>query len=324
VLNGARLGYMYYAWNFQANNTTFDGIETLTSGVGYGYYTYYMPDFFDVTNSTITHFKGYTPLNNAIQISDMCIVLNGVEGTDINDNTFNNCGVGVFSQRSGYYYTHSSSEVGSDNLTVNRNTFNDGGEIADIWLYNSNEIQGVEIDDNVFHTSAGGSAVAIYPGNTKDVDITNNEIYGGDEDLLFIYQTHNFNISGNDITGVTQQADTTGIYTYQGSGDITDNTITDAEYSGIYIEQITTPPASGTSLCSIGRTDYRYSDTCDWNLGSGKKAVLDLDTDSWGYEISISVVLNNTTTVNSWSTYTFNSNAGYHPLATYPTPGYYK
>ena len=323
-LNGASLGYMYYAWNFQANNTTFDGIQSLSSGVGYGYYTDYMPDFFDVTNSTITHYKGYTPLNNAIQNSDMCIILNGVEGTDINDNTFNNCGVGVFSQRSGYYYTHTSSEIGSDNLTVNRNTFNDGGEIADIWLYNTNEIQGAEIDNNVFHTSAGGSAVAIYPGNTKDVDITNNEIYGGDEDLLFIYQTHNFNISGNDITGVTQQADTTGIYTYQGSGSITDNTITDTEYSGIYMEQITTPPASGNSLCSIGRTDYRYSDTCDWTLGSGKKATLDLDTDSWGYEISIAVVLNNTTTVNSWSTYTFNSNAGYHPLATYTTPGYYK
>jgi hypothetical protein len=323
-LNGASLGYMYYAWNFQANNTTFDGIQSLSSGVGYGYYTDYMPDFFDVTNSTITHFKGYTQLNNAIQMSDMCIILNGVEGTDINDNTFNNCGVGVFSQRSGYYYTHTSSEIGSDNLTVNRNTFNDGGEIADIWLYNTNEIQGAEIDNNVFHTSAGGSAVAIYPGNTKDVDITNNEIYGGDEDLLFIYQTHNFNISGNDITGVTQQADTTGIYTYQGSGSITDNTITDTEYSGIYMEQITTPPASGNSLCSIGRTDYRYSDTCDWTLGSGKKATLDLDTDSWGYEISIAVVLNNTTTVNSWSTYTFNNNAGYHPLATYTTPGYYK
>ena len=324
VLNGVSLGNTYYAWNFQANNTTFDGIQTLTSGVGYGYYTYYMPDFFDVTNSTITHYKGYTPLNNAIQNSDMCIILNGVEGTDISGNTFNNCGAGVFSQRSGYYYTHSSSEVGSDNLTINGNTFNDGGEIADIWLYNSNEIQGVEIDNNVFHTSSGGSAVAIYPGNTKDVDITNNEIYGGDEDLLFIYQTHNFNISGNQITGVTQQADTTGIYTYQGSGAITDNTITDTEYSGIYMEQITTPPASGTSLCSIGRNDYRSSDTCDWNLGSGKKATLDLDTDSWGYEISISVVLNNTTTVNSWSTYTFNNNAGYHPLATYTTPGYYK
>lgn len=324
VLNGASLGYMYYAWNFQANNTTFDGIQSLSSGVGYGYYSGYMPDYFDVTNSTITHFKGYTSLNNAIQMSDICIVLNGVEGTDINDNTFNNCGVGVFSQRSGYYYTHSSSEIGSDNLTINRNTFNDGGEIADIWFYTTNEIQGAEIDGNTFHTTAGGSAVAIYPGNTKNVDITNNAIYGGDEDLLFIYQTHNFNISGNDITGVTQKADTTGIYTYQGSGEITDNTITDTEYSGIYMEQISTPPSSGSSLCSISSSSYRYSNTCDWNLGSGKKATLALDTDSWGYEISIAVVLNNTTTVNSWSTYTFSSNTGYNPLATYTTPGYYK
>jgi FlaG/FlaF family flagellin (archaellin) len=315
---GYTLGYRYYSLNMDIDNTSFSGIASLIGGMGYGYYSQYELDFFKVTNSSLTHYKGYSPLNNAIYMNDMCMIMNGGDGNIVDSNSFNDCGVGVFAERSPYYWSHKSSEVGVDNLTVSNNVFNDGGEIADVWLYTSNEAQVVDILDNEMNPS-NGHAIAVYPGNTEDLVIEGNTIVGGD-DAIYVNRVDNFEIDNNDIGGISDET-STGIYVFRGSGNITDNTLTDAD-GGMYLDSLEAPPQPTTSLCSIRSNDYRRSTSCSWTLASGKAADVNLGTDSWGYEISIEITKPDGTK-DSWPTYSFSSNANYAPLRQYTDAGNY-
>ena len=318
VPQGFNLGYRYYSLNMDMNDTTISGVASVIGAMGYGYYNSYELDFFKITNSTFVHFQGYQQLNNAINRQDICMQVNGGDGNLIDSNTFIDCGVGVMAERSPYYYSHSSSEIGADNLTITNNVFENGGEIADVWFYNTNEVQGALVSDNEFNPS-NGHAVAIYPGNTADVTISDNTIVGGD-DAIYMNRVSDFVIDGNDIGGISD-ATSTGVYVVGGDGDITDNTLTDAD-GGMYLDSMTSPPAPTSTLCSIGSSDYRQSTSCSWTLGAGKTAVFNLGTDSWGYEISIEITKPDGTK-DSWPTYSFASNSQYNPLRTYSDAGNY-
>ena len=315
---GFNLGYRYYSLNMELDNTTISGVASVIGAMGYGYYNQYELDFFRITNSTFVHFDGYTELNNAINYNDICMQMNGGDGNIVDGNTFVDCGVGIMLERSPYYYSHSSSEIGADNATITNNVFTDGGEIADVWLYTTNEAQGITITDNDFNPS-GGHAVAIYNGNTEDVLIQDNTVVGGD-DAIYLNRVAKFVIDGNDIGGISDST-STGIYIYRGDGNITDNTLTDAD-GGMYLSNMEAPPAPTSSLCQIGSSDYRRSTSCTWNLASGKSAEVNLQTDSWGYEISIEITKPDGTK-DSWPSYSFNSNAAYSPLRTYSDAGNY-
>ena len=315
---GFTIGYRYYSLNIDMNNTTISGLSTVNGAMGYGWYNSYELDFFKLTNNTFVHYKGYTALNNAINYGDICIVMNGGDGNIVDSNNFVDCGVGVMSERSPYYWSHQSNEIGTDNLTVSNNVFTNGGEIADVWLYTSNEAQSVTITDNEFNPEQG-HAVAIYPGSTDDVLIADNTVEGGD-DAFYLNRVTDFTIDGNDIGGISD-ATSTGIYIFRGDGNITDNTLTDAD-GGIYLDGMEAPPSPTNSLCSIGSSDYRRSTSCTWNLASGKTADVNLGTDSWGYEISIEITKPDGTK-DSWPTYSFGSNTNYNPLRSYSDAGNY-
>ena len=315
---GFVLGYRYYSLNVDMDNTTISGVASVIGAMGYGYYNNYELDFFKITNSTFVHFAGYSSLNNAIYMNDICVIMNGGDGNIIDSNNFVDCGVGVYAERSPYYYSHNTNEIGVDNLTVTNNVFNDGGEIADVWLYTTNEAQHVTITDNEFNPS-NGHAVAIYNGKTEDVLIQDNTVVGGD-DAFYLNRVEDFTIDGNDIGGISDDT-STGIYIFDGYGNITDNTLTDAD-GGMYLDSMGAPPAPTNSLCSIGSSDYRRSTSCTWNLASGKTAVVNLETDSWGYEISIEITKPDGTK-DTWPTYSFNSNAAYSPLRAYTDAGNY-
>ena len=315
---GFVIGYNYYSMNIDMDNTTISGLATIYGAMGYGYYNNYELDFFKITNSTFTHFAGYTELNSAIAWNDECMRILGGDGNIISGNTFVDCGVGMIVERSPYYYSHNTNEIGADNMTIADNTFTKGGEIADIWLYSSNEAQGVEITGNDMSPS-NGHAIAVYSGATADLLIQNNDITGGD-DAIYLVRVNNFTVDSNDIGGIADPT-STGIYISEGSGDITDNTLTDAD-GGIYLDGMEAPPSPTSSLCSIGRSDYRSSDTCSWTLAAGKSAELNLGTDSWGYEISLEVTKPDGTK-DTWGTYSFSSNFLYSPLRTYSDAGNY-
>ena len=315
---GFNIGYRYYSLNTFMDNTTISGIATLNGAMGYGYYNSYELDDFQITNNTFVHYAGYTELNNAINYNDICMVVGGGEGNIVANNNFVNCGVGIMLERSPYYYSHTASEVGADNMTIADNTFADGGEIADVWLYGSNEAQGVEITGNDMSPS-NGHAIAVYSGATADLLIQDNDITGGD-DGIYLVNVNNFTVDNNQIGGISDPT-STGITISQGSGDITDNVLTDAD-GGIYLDGMEAPPSPTNSLCSIGRSDYRSSDTCSWTLASGKSADVNFGTDSWGYEISLEITKPDGTK-DTWGTYSFSSNTNYAPLRTYSDPGNY-
>ena len=116
---GFQLGYVYYSLNVDMNNTTISGLATMQGAMGYGYRSGYALDFFTVTNSTFSHYKGLDSTSqNVVQNNMQCIRSSGGDGNVISDNTFIDCPFGVSVLRSPYYYTHQSSEIGSDNITI--------------------------------------------------------------------------------------------------------------------------------------------------------------------------------------------------------------
>lgn len=319
---GYELGYQYYAMNVNIDNSTLSGLASIQSSHGYkstwSSYNWELKDF-SVVNSTITHFRGYSNLNSAIQFSDICIALGGGDGGEISGNTFNNCGVGVMAQRSPYYSYHTAAYYGADNLTVSGNTFNDGGEVADVWIYSNAHSDDAVISGNTFNSDDGGTAIAVYSGNNKRFEISGNTINGATEGIS-VYNGDDFLIDNNQIFGVGDSA-YSGIYVDGGQGDITDNTLTDAD-GGIVLDSMSQPPAPSSSLCTIRSYDYSYTKSCTFTLAAGKTLAVDLETDSWGGEIGLEITLPDGTTV-SWAAGSFSSNTGYTPLATYTDAGNY-
>ena len=102
-MHGVEIGYYGSPiTSFHANNTVFSNVAKLefTNGYRSSFSTYnWEIDDVSITNSTISHFQGYQQLNNAIQFTDICMVLGGGDGAIVSGNTFNDCGVGVMLQR---------------------------------------------------------------------------------------------------------------------------------------------------------------------------------------------------------------------------------
>ena len=70
TLFGIQLGYEFYSMDYDIDNLRLNGIATIIGSVGYGYYSDYELEHFSITNSEITHYKGYTQLTGAIQDTD--------------------------------------------------------------------------------------------------------------------------------------------------------------------------------------------------------------------------------------------------------------
>ncbi len=319
---GYELGYFYYSMNVEIDNSVLSGLASIQSSHGYdnAWYNYnWELEDFSITDSTLTHFRGYTNLNSAILYSDICIALGGGDGGNISGNTFTNCGVGVMTQRSPYYSYHTAAYYGADNLTISGNTFNDGGEVADVWIYRNAHSDDTVISGNTFNSDADGTAIAQYAGKNLRTEISGNTINGATEGIS-IYDGVDFVVDNNQINGVGESA-YTGIYISGGQGDVTDNTLTDAD-GGIVLDGMSQPPAPGTSLCTIRSYDYSYTKSCTFTLASGKTLAIDLETDSWGGEIGLEITKPDTTK-DTWYAGTFSSNTGYTPLTTYTDAGSY-
>ena len=321
--NGIQLGDYFYTYaNVVANNSVFSNIATIDISNGYNYNNNYNweVETLAITNSTITHYKGYTSLNNAIQVTDICMQVSGGEGGIISGNTFNNCGVGVMLERAQYYSYHGG-VLGADNITISDNTFNDGGEIADVWFYRSGDADGALISGNTFNTGdTSNGAIAFYPGGHEGAVISDNTI-NTLANGIYMSQAQDFTISGNTINGAGDAAHA-GIDVNGGYGDIDNNTLIDAD-GGIVLDSMTNPPAPTSSLCTIRSYSYSYGPaTCTVTLAAGKTMAVNINTDSWGYEASITIDKPDGTT-DSWPTNTFSSNTAYEPLATYTDSGSY-
>ncbi|NCG01730.1 MAG: type IV pilin, partial [Euryarchaeota archaeon] len=307
--------------NIVANNTVFSNVAKIEATNGYKYSNrYWEIEDVSITNSSISHFQGYQQLNNAIQYTDICLVLGGGDGAVVSGNTFNDCGVGVMLQRSAYYNYHTADEWGADNATISNNVFNDGGEIADIWLYSNGYSDDAVITGNTINSgSAAVAAIGVYNGQHKRMTISDNTINAG-TDGIYVSNGVDYHITGNTINGAGDAA-YAGMSLVGGYGDVDNNTLVDAD-GGLILDSASAPPAPTTSLCSIGRYSYSYGPaTCTVNLAAGKTMTVNIETDSWGYEASITLSKPDGTT-QSWPTWTFNSNSEY-TLGTYTDSGNY-
>ena len=307
--------------NIVANNTVFSNVAKIEATNGYKYSNrYWEIEDVAITNSSISHFQGYQQLNNAIQYTDICLVLGGGDGAVVSGNTFNDCGVGVMLQRSAYYNYHTADEWGADNATISNNVFNDGGEIADIWLYSNGHSDDAVITGNTINSgSAAVAAIGVYDGKHTRMTISDNTINAG-TDGIYVSNGVDYHITGNTINGAGDAA-YAGMSLVGGYGDVDNNTLVDAD-GGLILDSASAPPAPTTSLCSIGRYSYSYGPaTCNVNLAAGKTMTVNIETDSWGYEASITLLKPDGTT-QSWPTWTFNSNSEY-TLGTYTDSGNY-
>ena len=320
---GIELGYAYYSLNLDIDDSTLSGMATISTANGYksAWYTYnWEVEQVSITNSDITHFRGYTTLNNAVSWTDMCISVAGGDGGVISGNTFNNCAVGVIAQRSPYYSYHTADYFGADNLTVSGNTFNDGGEIADVWIYSSGHADDAVITDNTFNSDGSrGSAISVYNGNNKRIEISDNTINGAN-DGIYVRNVADFTIDNNTIYGVGDSSEA-GINVRGGQGNVTDNTLVDAD-GGIVLNEMSQPPAPSTSLCTIRSYDYSYTKSCTFTLSAGKTLAIDLETDSWGGEVGLEITKPDGTK-DLWAAGSFSSRTGYTPLTTYTAAGSY-
>ena len=309
--------------NFKANNTVFSNIAKIEMSHGYKYYTNYIWEIEEVsiTNSSISHFQGYEELNNAILVSDICMMLRGGDGAVVSGNTFNNCGVGVMLDRSPYYRYHTADDYGADNATISNNVFNDGGEIADVWLYTNGFSDNAVISDNVINNGyAAAAAIAVYNGAHTGTTISGNTINAATDGIMMLSGV-DYHITDNTINGAGDSV-YAGITTSLGYGDIDNNTLIDTD-GGLIVANPISIPAPTTSLCSIASNSYRTGPVnCNVALAAGKTMSVNIETDSWGYEASIDIVKPDGTT-DSWSTYSFGSNTAYTPLVTYTDSGNY-
>ena len=307
---------------FVADNSVLSNVAKIELSNGYKYYTNYIWEIEDVsiTNSKISHFQGYQQLNSAIQNTDICLMLRGGDGAVISGNTFTNCGVGVMLDRSPYFNYHTADEFGADNATIHDNTFNEGGEIADIWLYRNGYSDDAVISDNTLNNgNAAAAAIAVYDGKHTRMTISGN-IINTTTDGISVNNAVDYRITDNTITG-SGESGYAGITTDSGYGDIDNNTLVDTD-GGLIVDEPSAPPAPTTSMCSIGKYSYSYGPaTCNVNLPAGDTMTVTIQTDSWGYEASITLLKPDGTT-QSWPTWTFGSNSEY-TLGSYTDSGNY-
>ena len=307
---------------FSANNTVFSNIAKIETSHGYksawGSYIWEIEEV-SITNSTISHYQGYYNLNNAIFYSDICVVLGGGDGAVVSGNTFSDCGVGVMLQRSPYYNYHTAADYGADNATISNNVFNDGGEIADIWLYSNGYSDDAVISGNTINNGdAAAAAIAVYNGKHTRMTISDNTI-NTVTDGIYVSNALDFHITGNTINGAGDAA-YAGMSIDGGYGDIDNNSLIDTD-GGLIVDSASSPPAPSTSLCSIASSSYWSITTCSAVLVAGKSMAVSIETDNWGYEASIDILKPDGTT-DSWTTYTWGNNQEYL-LATYSDAGTY-
>mgnify|MGYP002853332555 FL=1 len=341
---GVHIGsYNWPITHFQANNTVFSNLASIEmqNGYTYGTSTYYweMKEV-SITNSTLSHFMAGNrgTLTGATAQTDKCIELGGGEDTLIHNNVFENCYVGITFERSTYYTRHGS-KVGAWNATVSDNTFNDGGNQADIWFIGNGNSKNARIVNNVFNNAGSlsatsdNAAISAFPttGNSgqthKNVLISGNTINAANEGIYF-NGAEDFRITDNVINGVGD-AGYEGIHIVGGTGAVDNNTLTDTD-GGLVVEEAVQPPASGNNLCYISgaRYGYRYSASCTFTVTAGQPVDVNIKVDTWGYEASLEITKPGGAK-DTWgrgTSFAFPSYRGttvYEPIATYNATGTY-
>ena len=257
-MQGVEIGYFYGAYllpNIQ--NSTLSGIASIASSHGYkSYWSNYNweADMFTVKDSTITHFRSMEN-TGSVAYEDMCFIVAG-SNVLIEGNTISNCAVGVFLQRTPYYYYLNSTYWGADDAVIKDNDFKDT-ETIDIWFYLNSQNEGTEISGNTFSGSSNPSySVYTQDSTTSDLLIDGNTFLNADEPIYMRGAT-DWTITDNVITGKSDAA-LAGIYVKDGYGVIDGNTMTDAD-GGILVDGVKYGYEANVTNNNIGQTAGRIA-----------------------------------------------------------------
>jgi len=237
---GLQIGYYYGAYLLpNVQNSTLSGMSYF--GASHGYKSYFSTtnnweaDMFTVKNNKISHFNTKNMENTGSSAyDDMCMIVSG-SNVIIEGNTVTGCMVGVFLMRTPYYYYHTNSYWGADDAIIKDNHFKDT-VMLDVWFYLGSNNEGTVISGNTMSGSSSPSyAVYTQDSTTTDLTIHNNTISNADE-AIYMRGATDFTITDNVITG-KQDASFAGIYSLNGYGVISGNTLTDAD-GGILVDGV--------------------------------------------------------------------------------------
>ena len=242
---GIHIGY--YAWsdiNPWVTNSTIVGLSSIAAGRENQNWD---PDHFVVENNTLIRgMGGPGAAKTSFFFEEMCIVNSGIHEASIKGNTISGCPVGIMMRNIVYSYGFSQSVWGPDDSVISGNDFVDTGSLS-IWFYFSYG-DDVEVSGNTF----SGSTVPhyhVYGQSTSTTGlIVDGNTFTSGANPIYLRGTQNYDVKNNIIAGDKNDAHP-GIYTLNGYGSITDNTLVDSD-GGIMIDGI----RSGQSLSVTGNS----------------------------------------------------------------------
>ena len=239
-------------------NSTLSGLASINSNYGYRspwpWSTSVWASEFNVQNNTITHFRE-SPVENGVYYEDVCMNT-GVQDSIVRNNIVKDCAVGVFF-RTSYYSWSLPSYNGADGSIVENNEFIDS-EYLDVWLYFASA-DDVEVRNNTFTgTSMPGYNVYIQDSSSTGLIVDSNSFSNGEYPIYMRYGL-DWTITNNVING-NGDASFPGIGALFGYGEISGNTLTDAD-GGILIDRIRTGQSVEITDNVIGQTAGRVAPT---------------------------------------------------------------
>jgi len=244
VASGVMFGY--FAWsdiNPWITNSTVVGLSGIAAGREN---TNWDPDHFVVADNTFIRAGGPGAPKTSFGYQEMCIVNSGIHDAIVTNNIISGCPISIMIRNIVYTYYFTQSVWGPDDMIIEGNTFLDTGTIS-TWFYFSYG-DDISVKDNTF----SGSTAPTYQvygqsAYTTRLTIDGNTFTSGDQPI-YLRGTLDYDVKNNDITGNRNQAHP-GIYTLNGYGSISGNTLTDAD-GGIMIDGV----RSGQSLTVTDNT----------------------------------------------------------------------
>jgi plastocyanin len=236
----------YFAWsdiNVWITNSTVVGFSGAASARENSNWD---PDHFVFADNTVIRAGGPGTPKTSFGYQEMCIVNSGIHDAIVTNNIISGCPISIMIRNIVYTASFQFSNWGPDDMIIEGNTFLNTGTIS-TWFYFS-YADDVIVKDNTF---AGNTAptyqVYVQSPYTVGLVVDGNTFTSGDQPI-YIRGGLDYNIKNNDITGNRNQAHP-GIYTLNGYGSISGNTLTDAD-GGIMIDGV----RSGQSLTVTDNT----------------------------------------------------------------------
>ena len=303
----------------QANVVDIDIKDSIINGIGgivasaypSGPSSGWFPDM-SITGSTLVHFEPNDEVSGSTSFysSDTCI-WTGARDSVITGNTLVGCPAGVMFN---VYYFGSIADPGADRTLVENNTFVDTGGL-DIWFTYNGYADDVVIRNNNF-TGSVESLYGVYAQSDRSTGmIIDNNTFWSAKEAIYMRGSLDWEITDNTIHGGGDSS-YAGIYELNGYGEISGNTLIDAD-GGILIDGVTTPPPQKDMRCSIGQYSYSTFSTCSATIVAGETLSIRLKTDGWAYYEGSLTITTPDGTIDSYPRYSLSSNRDIDPFKQY-------